>query len=100
MIAIARADGGNLLDPFAQLRLPGSTRAVVVARSPDRQRGKHVECSLARSSACDPPFDAAGQASKVSADDVLQHRLVEGQIRDDLLQLAVLFLELAQSLHL
>jgi hypothetical protein len=81
-------------------RLPGldeSGSGSSIARP--APRGKHVECSLARSSARDPPFDAAGQASKLSAD-VLQHRLVEGQIRDNLLQLAVLLLELAQSLHL
>src|SRR6516165_12219415 len=37
-ISIAHAGRGDLLDPFTQLRLPGSTRAVVVGRSFDRQR--------------------------------------------------------------
>jgi len=36
----------------------------------------------------------------ISADDVLQHLLVERQVDDDLLQPAVLFLKLTQSLHL
>ena len=38
--------------------------------------------------------------AKLSADHILQHRLVERQIRHDLLQFAILFLELAQPLHL
>ena len=59
-----------------------------------------VECLPARSNVRDPPCAAVGQASKLSADHVLQHRLVERQIRHDLLQLAVLFLELAQPFHL
>lgn len=40
------------------------------------------------------------QASKLSLDDVLQHLLVERQIRDDLLQPRILLLELPQPLHL
>jgi transposase InsO family protein len=38
---------------------------------------EHVESLPARSSPRDPPFAAAGQASKLSADDVLQHHLVK-----------------------
>ena len=37
-IAVAHAGSGNLLDPFDQLCLTGSTRAIVVGRSLDRQR--------------------------------------------------------------
>src|SRR5499426_3244603 len=37
-IAVAHAGSGDLLDPFAQLSLPSSTRAVVVGRSIDWQR--------------------------------------------------------------
>src|ERR1700757_112665 len=37
-IAIAHTNSRNLLDPFTQLSLPGSTGAVVVGRSFDRQR--------------------------------------------------------------
>jgi len=37
-IAIAHAGCRDLLDPFGQLRLPGSTGAVVVGRAFDRQR--------------------------------------------------------------
>src|SRR5262249_9832487 len=36
-IAVAHAGGRNLLDPFGQLSLPGSTRAVVGGRSLNRQ---------------------------------------------------------------
>src|SRR5262249_26285986 len=43
---------------------------------------------------------ASGQASKLSADHVLQHLLGKRQVSYDLLKLAVLFLELTQSLHL
>src|SRR5262244_659148 len=55
---------------------------------------------LAKSHEHDPPVAASGQASKLSADYVLQHLLVERQVSHDLLQLAVLLLELTQSLHL
>jgi hypothetical protein len=37
-ITVANPGGGDLLDPFGQLSLPGSTGAVVVGRSFDRQR--------------------------------------------------------------
>src|SRR5262249_41530404 len=37
-IAVAHAGRRNLLDPFGQLSLPGSTGAVVVGRSLHRQR--------------------------------------------------------------
>src|SRR5262249_32578447 len=47
-----------------------------------------------------PPVAASGQASKLSADHVLQYLLIERKVSHDLLQLAVLFLELTQSLHL
>jgi hypothetical protein len=47
-----------------------------------------------------PPFAAAEQASKLSADHVLQHRIVERQIGHDLLDLAILLFELTQPLHL
>src|SRR5690606_13440631 len=43
---------------------------------------------------------AGGQASELSLDDVLQHLLVERQVRHDPLQPAVLLLELPQPLHL
>lgn len=62
-------------------------------------RGKRPMLT-ARLNAHYPPLAAAGRASKLSADHVLQHCLVERQIGHDLLQLPVLFLELAQPLHL
>jgi hypothetical protein len=40
------------------------------------------------------PVGAAEQASKFSADDVVQHLLVKRQIGDDVPELAVLLLEL------
>jgi hypothetical protein len=46
------------------------------------------------------PVCATGQASKLSADDVLQHFLVEAQIGDHLPQFAVLILKLFQPPHL
>mgnify|MGYP007135350194 CR=1 FL=1 len=47
-----------------------------------------------RCSACN------GQASELSPDDVLQHLLVERQVRHDLPQPGILLLKLAQPLHL
>src|SRR3954451_782246 len=46
------------------------------------------------------PACAAGQASKLSADSVLQHLFVERQVCDYPLQLGVLVLELLQPAHL
>src|SRR2546423_10416969 len=46
------------------------------------------------------PACAAGQASELSANGVLQHLLVERQVGYDPLQLAVLILELLQTTHL
>jgi hypothetical protein len=46
------------------------------------------------------PAYASEQASELSADSVLQHLFVQGQIGDDPLQLAVLVLELLQPPHL
>ena len=45
-------------------------------------------------------FGAADQASELSRDDILQHGLVERQVRNQALQLRVLFLKLTQALHL
>lgn len=46
------------------------------------------------------PAGAADQALELSRDDILQHRLVPRQVSDQPLELEVLFLELAQPLHL
>jgi hypothetical protein len=51
------------------------------------------------SHANDRPAAAGGQALKLSADDVLQHLLVERQVGNDPLQTPVLLFELPQSLH-
>jgi hypothetical protein len=59
--------------------------------------GKHVECLLAKPPEHDPPVTASVQAS-LSADHALKHLLVERQIGYDLLQFAILFIELMQSL--
>jgi hypothetical protein len=99
-VSVANADRRDLLDPFDQLSLPGSTGAVVWSIARLAMLGKPVECLPASSNAHSPPFAAAGQASKLSADHVLQHRLVKRQIRHDLLQLAVLLFQKAQALHL
>ena len=63
-------------------------------------RGELVECCPARLIVHGPPVGAARQASKLSADDILQHRFVDRQIGHDLLQLPVLLFVLAQLLHL
>ena len=46
------------------------------------------------------PARACGQALQFSAENILQHRLVQRQISDQLLQLAVLVLKLLQPPHL
>lgn len=46
------------------------------------------------------PAGAAEQASELSRDDILQHRLVQAEIGHQPLELGILFLELAQPLHL
>jgi hypothetical protein len=46
------------------------------------------------------PACASGQASQLSADDVLKHLPVQRQVCDQLLQLAVLILKLLQPPHL
>ena len=46
------------------------------------------------------PAGAADQASELSRDDILQHRLVQRQVSDQPFELGVLFLKLAQALHL
>jgi hypothetical protein len=48
----------------------------------------------------DRPSAASKQASYFAADHVLQHRLVQAEIGHQLLQLAVLLLELTKPLHL
>src|SRR5262249_5138631 len=83
-------------DEPVRLDVSGSGRSIARLAT----HGKHVECLLAKSHEHDPPVAASGQASKLSADYVLQHILVERQVSHDLLQLAVLLLELTQSLHL
>src|SRR5262249_2412498 len=83
-------------DEPARLDVSGSGRSI----GRPATHGKHVECLLAKSPEHDPPVAASGQASKLSADHVLQHLLVERQVSYDLLQFAILFLELTQSLHL
>lgn len=51
---------------------------------------------------CEPhrPTAAADLASKLSGDDILQHRLVQAEVGDRALELAILILELAQAPHL
>ena len=70
-IAIAHAGRGDLFHAFDQLSLPGSTGAIMVGRTIDRQCTASASYAPARSSEHDPPVDASGQASKLSADDVL-----------------------------
>lgn len=55
-IAVAHMGGGDLLDPFDQLSLPGSTGAVVVGRAIDRQfaAGTSNAHLPAKSPPCDP----------------------------------------------
>src|SRR5262249_40719658 len=77
-------------DEPARLDVSGSGRSIGGLAT----HGEHVECLLAKSPEHDPPVAASGQASKLSADHVLQHLLIERQVSHDLLQLAVLFLEL------
>jgi len=47
-----------------------------------------------------PPFAAAEQALKLSADHALQRGFIARQVGRDLLQLAILLFELTQALHL
>jgi len=73
-IAIAHAGGGDLPDACEPARLDVSGSGRLIARL--ATQGKHVECSLAKSHEHDSPVAASGQASKLSADHVLQHLLV------------------------
>jgi hypothetical protein len=62
----------------------------VVGRWLDRQRSASSSNDPRQVELYSPPFAAAEQASKLSADHILQHRLIERQIDYDLLQLAIL----------
>src|SRR6478735_2594448 len=65
-------------------------------QEPGRHAGwKHPIHHRPRRPAC-----ASGQASQLSADDVLKHLTVQRQVCDQLLQLAVLILKLLQPPHL
>jgi len=91
VVAIAHACLCNLLDPSFDGRLVGA-RGFVVEREGVELKGSHKPRGSTRPNRCTfrEPVRASGQASELSADDVLQHHSVELEIRHDLLQPALL----------